>query len=256
MSHGASYPLAADSANRALPMYARTIPNSYPDCHGESNGRPPKRKARPSYTGAMQRLIDPHGTWASPPPQHRPSFTGFLIWRDIEHKVSVLYPREWTVQPGEWTFLQSPAEAPHWATVTLRALRLPHPVEPGDLEALRDGTVSGVRSIPGVDLERVQADTVASLIDVEVEHTHDGPTSSTGEAGERRRRWLRVMFQNDVQFSISAEAPDGPSFEYWRPAFHSLMRMAIFADWTAEVTGRSWEPLDADPGEIAPDQKA
>ena len=33
----------------------------------------------------------------------------------------------------------------------------------------------------------------------------------------------------------------------------SLMRMAIFADWTAEVTGRSWETLDAVVGEIGPD---
>jgi hypothetical protein len=159
--------------------------------------------------------------------------------------VSILYPREWSVEAGDWTFLQTPPDAPYWATVTLRALRLPHVVEPDDLETLRDGTVSGVQSIAGVHLERVDAECVVSLIDVEVEHTHDGPASSLGEVAERRRRWLRVMFQKDVQFSISAEAPDGPSFEYWRPAFASLMRMAIFADWTAEVTGRSWEAPDA-----------
>ena len=200
----------------------------------------------------MQRLIDPNGTWAAPPPQHRPSFTGFLIWRDIEHKVSILYPREWAVQEGDWTFLHTPADAPYRATVTLRASRLPYEVEPDDLEALRDGTRTGVETIAGVHVERIDAESVASLIDVEIEHTHDAEAPADGQVG-RRRRWLRVMFQRDVQFSVSAEADDGEAFTYWRPAFMSLMRMAIFADWTAEVTGRSWESLDAGVGEIGPD---
>jgi hypothetical protein len=202
----------------------------------------------------MQRLIDPNGTWASPPPQQRPSFTGFLIWRDVVHKVSVLYPREWFIQTDEWTFLHTPPDAPHRATVTLRASRLPFQVEPEDLDSLREGTLNGVQTITGVDVERVEAEAVASLIDVEIEHTHDAQQADESHGMIRRRRWLRVMFQRDVQFSIAAEADDGMSFEYWRPAFMSLMRMAIFADWTAEVTGRSWEPLDGAVGEIGPDR--
>lgn len=197
----------------------------------------------------MQRILDPHGTWAVPRAADRPSFTGFLIWRDVEHKVSILYPREWSLEKGTETRVHAPPGAPHQATMTIQASRLPFTVEPDDLDGVRESLERGVASIGGAEIERVSADAVAALLDVEIEHTYladaapDVP-SDAGTTPARWRRWLRVMYQRDVQYTLSAEALDGDAFDYWRPAFMSMMRMAIFADWTAEATGRSWEPHD------------
>ncbi len=200
----------------------------------------------------MQRLIDPHGTWASPRPQDRPSFTGFLVWRDVAHQVSILYPREWSQEEGPPLRLRAPADAPHMATMTVEASRLPTTVEPDDLETLREGLERGIGSIRGAQVVRSDAESVGSLVDLEVEHTYLADEAEDGAPPVTWRRWLRVMYQRDVQYTLSAESLDGDAFEYWRPAFHSMMRMAIFADWTAEVTGRSWEPLDVQAVEIGP----
>jgi hypothetical protein len=78
------------------------------------------------------------------------------------------------------------------------------------------------------------------MVDLELEHSYVADPVGDG-AGLTWRRWLRVMYLKDIQFTISAEAEDNGDFEYWRPAFLSIMRTAQFADWAAQATGRSWE---------------
>lgn len=170
----------------------------------------------------------------------RPSFTGFLAWRDLEHRVSLLYPREWHATEAIPAQLTPPPFAPCRAVVSVEARRLPTNVEPDDVVILREGLEAGVRSIATAQIERSIADSIGAMVDLELEHSY--VADATGEIpGLKWRRWLRIMYLKDVQFTISAEAQDNGDFEYWRPAFLSIMRTAQFADWAAQATGRSWE---------------
>lgn len=170
----------------------------------------------------------------------RPSFTGFLVWRDFDHHVSLLYPREWNATDGALVQLTPPPFAPCRAVVSVEARRLPTTVEPDDATILREGLEAGVRSIASAQIERSIADSVGAMVDLELEHSYVADPVGDG-AGLTWRRWLRVMYLKDIQFTISAEAEDNGDFEYWRPAFLSIMRTAQFADWAAQATGRSWE---------------
>ena len=170
----------------------------------------------------------------------RPSFTGFLAWRDLDHHVSLLYPREWNATGGVPIQLTPPPFAPCRAVVSVEARRLPTNVEPDDATILREGLEAGVRSIASAQIERSIADSVGAMVDLELEHSYVADSVGVG-AGLTWRRWLRVMYLKDIQFTISAEAEDNGDFEYWRPAFLSIMRTAQFADWAAQATGRSWE---------------
>ncbi|MFZ4384303.1 MAG: hypothetical protein ACOYOM_05080 [Chloroflexota bacterium] len=170
----------------------------------------------------------------------RPSFTGFLAWRDLDHHVSLLYPREWSATGGVPVQLTPPPFAPCRAVVSVEARRLPTNVEPDDATILREGLEAGVRSIASAQIERSIADSVGAMVDLELEHSYVADPVGDG-AGLTWRRWLRVMYLKDIQFTISAEAEDNGDFEYWRPAFLSIMRTAQFADWAAQATGRSWE---------------
>ena len=170
----------------------------------------------------------------------RPSFTGFLAWRDLDHHVSLLYPREWNATGGVPVQLTPPPFAPCRAVVSVEARRLPTNVEPDDATILREGLESGVLSIASAQIERSIADSVGAMVDLELEHSYVADPVGDG-AGLTWRRWLRVMYLKDIQFTISAEAEDNGDFEYWRPAFLSIMRTAQFADWAAQATGRSWE---------------
>ena len=170
----------------------------------------------------------------------RPSFTGFLVWRDLDHHVSLLYPREWNATGGVPIQLTPPPFAPCRAVVSVEARRLPTNVEPDDATILREGLEAGVRSIASAQIERSIADSVGAMVDLELEHSYVADPVGDG-AGLTWRRWLRVMYLKDIQFTISAEAEDNGDFEYWRPAFLSIMRTAQFADWAAQATGRSWE---------------
>lgn len=170
----------------------------------------------------------------------RPSFTGFLAWRDLDHHVSLLYPREWNATGGVPVQLTPPPFAPCRAVVSVEARRLPTNVEPDDATILREGLEAGVRSIASAQIERSIADSVGAMVDLELEHSYVADPVGDG-AGLTWRRWLRVMYLKDIQFTISAEAEDNGDFEYWRPAFLSIMRTAQFADWAAQATGRSWE---------------
>jgi len=170
----------------------------------------------------------------------RPSFTGFLAWRDLDHHVSLLYPREWSATGGVPVQLTPPPFAPCRAVVSVEARRLPTNVEPDDATILREGLEAGVLSIASAQIERSIADSVGAMVDLELEHSYAADPVGDG-AGLTWRRWLRVMYLKDIQFTISAEAEDNGDFEYWRPAFLSIMRTAQFADWAAQATGRSWE---------------
>ena len=133
-----------------------------------------------------------------------------------------------------------PPFAPCRAVVSVEARRLPTSVEPDDATILREGLEAGVLSIASAQIERSIADSVGAMVDLELEHSYVADPVGDG-AGLTWRRWLRVMYLKDIQFTISAEAEDNGDFEYWRPAFLSIMRTAQFADWAAQATGRSWE---------------
>src|SRR5207244_1298861 len=105
-------------------------------------------------------------------------------------------------------------------------------VRPDDLNTLHEGFLDGLRQLPGLQIESEEARTVDPLISLEARHTYR-------EGDATRKRWTRVLYQGKVQLSIIAQGASPAAFDYWLPMFNTVMRTVQFADWWAEVTGRS-----------------
>jgi hypothetical protein len=122
------------------------------------------------------------------------------------------------------------------SSVLVQSRRLPSAIEPADLPALREGLLEGIGQLPDAEIEEQTAEAVADrLLTVEAKHTY-----RDAESGQRRKRWIRLLCQGNVQISIVCQGSSPERYEYWLPMFGTVMRTVRFADWWAEATGHSW----------------
>jgi hypothetical protein len=174
----------------------------------------------------------------------RPSFTGLVVHRDLNHKYSLLVPDGWhrfELDGGAGTLYAPDPEDVH-TSLSLSARDLGTPVEPRDLESLRSGFVGGLRQVPGSKIEGVEAEAVGRLITMEARQLfRDGVAT--------RRRWVRLAYQGRIQVRLVAQGASPERFELYEPMFYQAMRTFRFADWWAEATGQSWleKPFQDDP---------
>ena len=175
-----------------------------------------------------------------------PAFHGLEIYRNLRHRFSLLYPHGWTQTAaprsagGGVVFSLDSADPQSFVLVQGR--RLPSPVEPADIDALREGLIEGIGQLPGAEIEEQKADVVQKLLDAEARHTYQD-----GEAGDLRKRWVRLLCQGSVQISVVCQASSLERFDYWSPMFLTVMRSVRFSDWWAEATGHSWKKTINEP---------
>ena len=178
-----------------------------------------------------------------PVPTERPWFTGVDVYRDLTHHFSLLYPRGWhkfelDAEGGQGIILTpSPDPADVATSLSIEARDLGTVVTAADLPILRQGVVRGLRQLRDLRIESQEGEDTADFLNLEFRFTFresaDGP---------RRKRWLRLAYQDATQVRLIAQGADEAHFEYWMPFFYQAIRTFQFADWWAEFTGRSWEP--------------
>ncbi len=176
----------------------------------------------------------------------RPTFEGLAVYRHLRHRFSLLYPEGWAqakvprAQGGGVVFTVDPDD--RQTSLLVQSRKLPSPVQPEDLDALRDGLLEGVGQLPDVQLLDYKAEAIGKLLDAEAQHTY-----RDAQSGDLRKRWVRLLCQGAIQISIVAQGSSPEKFEYWLPMFNSVMRTVKFGDWWAEATGHSWRKTLTDP---------
>ena len=96
-------------------------------------------------------------------------------------------------------------------------------VTPDDLPDLEQGFLTGLRAAPGSQLEQRQAYANEFAIGFEAVQTYD-------EAGQRRKRWVRLLYQGSVQARVVAQAATVEEFDRLRPRFAPCVTTFMFGD--------------------------
>ena len=175
-----------------------------------------------------------------PEPEARPAFTALDVYRNFEHRYSVLYPEGWqqldleTEEGGQGViFAPPPGDAATSFSVEARDLGMT--VGEDDLPALRAGFLAGLRKAPKSRIEQQEEYAVGRLIGLEARQAFR-------EGDVRRKRWVRLLYQGSTQVRLIAQGATAAEFDYWLPMFNQMMRTFRFGDWWAELTGQEWLP--------------
>jgi hypothetical protein len=95
-----------------------------------------------------------------------------------------------------------------------------------DLPDLEKGFLKGLRTVSGSRVERHEAFANEFHIGVEAVQTY-------ADAGERRKRWVRLLYKGSVQARLIAQGATVEEFERLRPLFAPCVTTFMFGDiWT------------------------
>ena len=146
-----------------------------------------------------------------------PAFKG-LNWYKDKH-FSFFRPIDWT--RFDWSderqgvlFGPSPADPATLFAVDVKDLGVK--VTPDDLEDLKAGFIAGIKQLPENQLESQESWVAGPVLGLEGKYTFV-------EQDTTRKRWIRVLYQDTRQITVTAQGATVETFHYWLPMFFEAM---------------------------------
>jgi hypothetical protein len=99
-----------------------------------------------------------------------------------------------------------------------------------DLPDLEKAFLKGLRLVPGSELEQHEAFQSLYHLGVEAQQSFD-------DAGQRRRRWIRVLYNGTLQARLIAQGATVAEFDRLRRLFAPCMTTFFFGDVWPEPPG-------------------
>jgi len=85
-----------------------------------------------------------------------------------------------------------------------------------DVPVLREGFARGLAALPDVEIELQEEIIEAKLIAFDAKLTFL-------EDGQRRKRWVRIIYAGEAQLTLIAQGRTVEDFDYWLPMFYNTM---------------------------------
>jgi hypothetical protein len=146
-----------------------------------------------------------------------PAFRGLNWYRD--RHFSFFRPINWT--RFEWSddrqgvlFGPSPDDPATLFAVDVKDLGLE--VTSADLDDLMAGFISGIEQLPDNRIETQEKWVAGVVIGLEAKYTFR-------EGEVVRKRWIRVLYQDTRQITVTAQGATVKDFDYWLPMFFEAM---------------------------------
>jgi hypothetical protein len=141
----------------------------------------------------------------------------------------VWFERQLDVDGGQGViFTPDPVEVVTAISVEVRDLATAVTAE--DLPDLEKGFLKGLRSVPGSTLEQHEAFVSAFHVGIEA-------LQSFNADGQRRRRWIRVLYKGTLQARLIAQGATVEEFDRLRPLFAPCMTTFLFGDLWPDPPG-------------------
>lgn len=163
----------------------------------------------------------------------RPGNVPLQYHRDREYGFSLVYPETWhrfdlEVEAGRGVlFSEHPDDLSTHLSVEARDLGTR--VGADDLPVLREGFLSGLRDVPDSRILRIASYDVGLLAGVEARQLFT-------EGQERRKRWVRLLFNDTIQVRLVFQARNAKHFAYWLPSLNPAMTGFFFDGGHAPFT--------------------
>lgn len=146
-----------------------------------------------------------------------PSFKGLTWYR--EQYFSFYIPIDW--HKVDWQderkgiiYVPDTTDAHTLFAVQVNDLGLVVTVD--DLPYLYSGFLDGIKQLPEHKIELKQDTVVDKMIQLEAKYTFL-------EDGETRKRWVRVLYHQTRQITITAQGKTVEAYHYWLPMFNEAM---------------------------------
>lgn len=147
----------------------------------------------------------------------RPRFRG-LSWQRNEH-YSFFRPLDW--HQFNWLderkgVLFGPSPNDNATLFAVDAKDLGLAVTEGDMPDLEAGYLEAIQALPDNQIEAYEAWKSGALIGLEAKYTFQ-------EDGQTRKRWVRVLYQDTRQITVTAQGATAEAYDYWLPMFYEQM---------------------------------
>jgi hypothetical protein len=161
----------------------------------------------------------------------RPDLMSLKVHRD-ESGFAFLYPEAWhrfTFDAGSGPgVLFAESEKDFGTHVSLEVTALPTRVTAEDLPELEKAFLAGLRKVPKSRVVSHSSFDASPLVGVEAVQTFE-------EDGQRRKRWVRLLYLDTWQARLVAQGASADAFERWRVKFEPILSSFDFGEGALPV---------------------
>lgn len=147
----------------------------------------------------------------------RPAFYG-LTWQKHEH-FSFMRPTTWHL--FEWVddregvlFGPTPEDTDTLFAVDVKDIGIR--LDADDLADLEAGFLDGIENLAESQIEWRDTWTAGAVMGIEAKYTFR-------EGEQTRKRWVRVLYQDSRQITVTAQGATVEEYHYWLPMFNEQM---------------------------------
>ncbi len=154
--------------------------------------------------------------------QGTPLYTGMRNYIAEKLGFKLWLPSDWhefKMEKGHRGMIFSPYKDDPSTCFMAEKIRLKYSVKEADIPILREGFQNGLKSLPGVEVEKFDESLspTVNLFDAWF-------TFLEGEV--RRKRWVRNVYWGNGQLILIAQGRDVADYNYWEPMFFNTMYTA------------------------------
>jgi hypothetical protein len=148
-----------------------------------------------------------------------PFYTGMYTHIDKAGGYSLVIPTDWHKLPlkkGIKGMMFSPYSDDINTSILAQKRKLKYAVKTDDLIMMRDAFEEGIKALPGVEIESVDAAYTTSINFFDARFTFL-------EGDIRRKRWVRNIYWTESQLVLTAQGRTVEDFDYWLPMFFNTI---------------------------------
>ena len=150
----------------------------------------------------------------------RPAIKGLTWYR--EQYFSFFIPMDWT--KAEWPderegIIFQPKPEDSYTVFAVEVKDLGTTLTSEDLTYLNIGFLDGIKQLPDSHIDEKEEKVTGGLLQLSAKYTFT-------EEGETRKRWVRVLYQDSRQITMTAQGSTTENYDYWLPIFYEAMMTA------------------------------